>query len=48
MATPMCEVFPEMMAETKRLCETAPLSQGSRITTHIADVSDKAQVHPNC
>jgi NAD(P)-dependent dehydrogenase (short-subunit alcohol dehydrogenase family) len=40
----MCDVSAENMAETKRLCEAGKLSQGLRITTHIADVSDEAQV----
>src|SRR5712691_3943672 len=40
----MCDVFAEAMAETKRLCEADRLPQGLRITTHIADVSDEAQV----
>ena len=40
----MCDVFAAPMAETKRLCETERLPQGLRITTHIADVSDEAQV----
>jgi NAD(P)-dependent dehydrogenase (short-subunit alcohol dehydrogenase family) len=40
----MCDVFAETMAETKRLCESHRLPQGLRITTHIADVSDEAQV----
>src|ERR1700745_1680532 len=40
----MCDVFAETMAETKRLCEAERLPQGLRITTHIADVSDEAQV----
>jgi NAD(P)-dependent dehydrogenase (short-subunit alcohol dehydrogenase family) len=40
----MCDVFVDTMAETKRLCEAARLPQGLRITTHIADVSDEAQV----
>jgi NAD(P)-dependent dehydrogenase (short-subunit alcohol dehydrogenase family) len=40
----MCDVFAETMAETKRLCESDRLPQGLRITTHIADVSDEAQV----
>jgi len=35
----MCDVSPEAMAETKRLCETEKLPQGLRITTHVADVS---------
>jgi NAD(P)-dependent dehydrogenase (short-subunit alcohol dehydrogenase family) len=32
------------MAETKRLCEAGGLPQGMRVTTHVADVSDEAQV----
>jgi len=32
------------MAETKRLCETERLPQGLRVTAHLADVSDEAQV----
>src|SRR5260370_22859451 len=40
----MCDVFAHTMAETKRLCEAVRLPQGLRITTHIADVSDEAQV----
>jgi NAD(P)-dependent dehydrogenase (short-subunit alcohol dehydrogenase family) len=32
------------MAETKRLCEASPLPQGLRITAHVADMSDEAQV----
>jgi NAD(P)-dependent dehydrogenase (short-subunit alcohol dehydrogenase family) len=39
-----CDVFAEAMAETRRLCEADRLPQGLRITTHIADVSDEAQV----
>ncbi len=39
-----CDVFAEAVAETKRLCEADRLPQGLRITTHIADVSDDAQV----
>jgi NAD(P)-dependent dehydrogenase (short-subunit alcohol dehydrogenase family) len=39
-----CDVFADTMAETKRLCEADRLPQGLRITTHIADVSDEAQV----
>jgi NAD(P)-dependent dehydrogenase (short-subunit alcohol dehydrogenase family) len=35
----MCDVSPEAMAETKRLCETEKLPQGLRVTTHVADVS---------
>src|SRR6202165_5492297 len=40
----MCDVSAENMAETKRLCEAGKLPQGLRITTHIADVADEAQV----
>ena len=39
-----CDVSAEGMAETRRLCEAAGLPQGLRVTTHIADVSDAAQV----
>jgi NAD(P)-dependent dehydrogenase (short-subunit alcohol dehydrogenase family) len=40
----MCDVSAQAMAETKRLCETERLPQGLRITTHLADVSDEAQL----
>src|SRR5215469_12343619 len=40
----MCDVAAAGMAETSRLCEAAGLPQGLRVTTHIADVSDPAQV----
>src|SRR4051794_37568049 len=40
----MCDISEAGMAETHRLCETAGLRQGLRLTTHIADVSDAAQV----
>src|SRR5205085_10941836 len=39
----MCDVSAENMAETKRLAG-AGAPQGTRITTHLADVSDEAQV----
>jgi NAD(P)-dependent dehydrogenase (short-subunit alcohol dehydrogenase family) len=39
-----CDVSAENMAETKRLCEAGKLPQGLRITTHVADVADEAQV----
>src|ERR1700730_829443 len=39
-----CDVSAQAMAETKRLCEAARVPQGLRITTHVADVSDEAQV----
>jgi len=42
-AVAMCDVSSENMAETKRLCEkAAPL--GTKITTHVCDVSDEKQV----
>jgi NAD(P)-dependent dehydrogenase (short-subunit alcohol dehydrogenase family) len=40
----MCDVSAANMAETRRLCEVARIPQGLRITSHIADVSDDAQV----
>jgi NAD(P)-dependent dehydrogenase (short-subunit alcohol dehydrogenase family) len=40
----LCDVSSEAMAETRRLCEVDRLPQGVRLTTHIADVSDEAQV----
>ena len=40
----MCDLFAPAMAETRRLCEAAGLPQGLRITTHLADVSDRTQV----
>ena len=40
----MCDVSAEAMAETKRLAEAERLPQGVRITTHVADVSDEAQI----
>ena len=40
----MCDVSEAGMAETRRLCEAAGLPQGLRVTTHLADVSDAAQV----
>ena len=40
----LCDVSDGAMAETRRLCEAAGLSQGQRITTHVADVADEPQV----
>ena len=40
----MCDVSEEGMAETRQLCEAAGLPQGLRVTAHLADVSDAAQV----
>jgi hypothetical protein len=39
-----CDVSTEGMAETQRLCEAAGVPQGLRVTAHLADVSDEAQV----
>jgi NAD(P)-dependent dehydrogenase (short-subunit alcohol dehydrogenase family) len=44
----MCDVAAPGMAGTKRLCEAERVPQGLRITTHIADVSDQAQVERFC
>jgi NAD(P)-dependent dehydrogenase (short-subunit alcohol dehydrogenase family) len=40
----MCDIFAAGMEETRRLCEAERVRQGLRITTHLADVSDEAQV----
>ena len=40
----MCDVSTDGMAETQRLCEAAGVPQGLRVTAHLADVSDEAQV----
>lgn len=40
----MCDVSEQAVAETKRLCEQDRLPQGLRVTTHVADVSNEAQV----
>jgi NAD(P)-dependent dehydrogenase (short-subunit alcohol dehydrogenase family) len=40
----MCDLSAAGIAETRRLCEMAGLPQGRRLTTHVADVSDAAQV----
>jgi NAD(P)-dependent dehydrogenase (short-subunit alcohol dehydrogenase family) len=39
----ICDLSAENMAETKRLCATAA-QPGTRISTHVADVSDEVQV----
>jgi NAD(P)-dependent dehydrogenase (short-subunit alcohol dehydrogenase family) len=39
----MCDVSARTMAQTKALCE-ADAPQGTRVTTHVADVSDEAAV----
>ncbi len=40
----MCDVSARGMAETVRLCESAGLPQGLRVSTHVADVSNEADV----
>ena len=40
----MCDVSAAGLAETRRLSEQERLPQGLRITTHIVDVSDEAEV----
>jgi len=40
----MCDVSASAMAETQQLCELQRLPQGLRLTSHLADVSDLAQV----
>jgi NAD(P)-dependent dehydrogenase (short-subunit alcohol dehydrogenase family) len=39
-----CDVSEAGMAETVRLCAAAGVPQGLRLSTHLADVSDEAQV----
>ena len=43
-----CDVSSAAMVETRRLCEAAGLPQGLRVITHVADVSDAAQVQRFC
>jgi NAD(P)-dependent dehydrogenase (short-subunit alcohol dehydrogenase family) len=40
----MCDVSAQAMAETRKLCDADRSPQGTRITEHLADVSDEAQV----
>jgi NAD(P)-dependent dehydrogenase (short-subunit alcohol dehydrogenase family) len=40
----MCDVSAKNMAETVRLVAAEPVPQGTRVTSHIADVSDEAQL----
>src|SRR5215467_11716955 len=40
----MCDVSASGMAETRRLCEAAGLPQGLRVTSHLADMSNEADV----
>jgi len=40
----MCDVSAGAMAETRRLCEADGLPQGLRVTSHVADVADEAQI----
>src|SRR5438876_8161684 len=43
-AVALCDGSAEGVAETQRLCQVAGRPQGLRVTTHLADVSDGAQV----
>src|SRR5690242_7094582 len=40
----MCDVSMRGMAETRQQCEAAGLPQGLRVTAHLADVSNEADV----
>lgn len=40
----MCDVLEKNMMRTKELCAADGIPQGTRITTHIADVSDEKQI----
>jgi NAD(P)-dependent dehydrogenase (short-subunit alcohol dehydrogenase family) len=40
----MCDVSKDGMAETRRQCEATGLPQGLRVTSHLADVSNEADV----
>jgi NAD(P)-dependent dehydrogenase (short-subunit alcohol dehydrogenase family) len=40
----MCDVSAKNMAQTIALCEAYGVPQGARVTAHIADVSDEAQL----
>jgi NAD(P)-dependent dehydrogenase (short-subunit alcohol dehydrogenase family) len=40
----MCDVSASNMAETVRLCQADRPPQGTKVTTHLADVSDEVQV----
>jgi hypothetical protein len=43
-AIAMCDVSARGLAETQRLCAAAGLPQGLRVTSHVADVSNEADV----
>jgi NAD(P)-dependent dehydrogenase (short-subunit alcohol dehydrogenase family) len=40
----LCDVSTSGMTETRRLCEQERLPQGLRITSHVVDVADEAEV----
>src|SRR5437667_6122604 len=40
----MCDVSAQSMAETRKLCDDDRVPQGTRVSEHIADVSDETQV----
>src|SRR5947208_15556423 len=39
-----CDLSPQSLAETRQLAAEHRSPQGTRVTTHVADVSDEAQV----
>ena len=39
-----CDVSAASLAETEKLCAASARPQGTRLTTHVADVSDKTQI----
>jgi NAD(P)-dependent dehydrogenase (short-subunit alcohol dehydrogenase family) len=43
-AIAMCDVSARGLAETQRLCAASGLPQGLRVTSHVADVSNEADV----
>ncbi|MFZ5736247.1 MAG: SDR family oxidoreductase [Pseudomonadota bacterium] len=40
----ICDISADAMEETRRLCQAGGLLQGLRLTTHVVDVSDEAQM----
>jgi NAD(P)-dependent dehydrogenase (short-subunit alcohol dehydrogenase family) len=40
----MCDLFADNMAETVRLCDEDGRPQGARLSSHVADVGDEAQM----
>ena len=40
----MCDISAHCLAETRALCEAAPIPQGTRVTSHLADVADEGEL----